>query len=317
VTARRSYLPFGGTWGSSTPDLPTAFAFTGQREDLETGLYYYIARYYDPDIAHFTQADTVVPGAGNPIAYDRYAYVFYNPLNYVDPSGHWVCNDLSDPACAETASELATVYQYIGLLDADFDTSILPDWIPTRDQDLFLAYVYLFTQTDEIYYGPYSSFSISGQELGMVIAENHIQILWDTEGICSGAACVMGGEAKIFINANRRNGPDGGLLNLVRSISHEAFHKTDPFKQGDVSQYEELFALHIGGIMSNTEKYILSGDLDRFLNASAINVQMNDWFDYNPYAHLPPYPRTTQYNLIIQYYQYYRDNPEKKDRYPE
>jgi len=93
VTARRSYLPFGGTWGSSTPDLPTAFAFTGQREDLETGLYYYIARYYDPDIAHFTQADTVVPGAGNPLAWNRYAYTLYNPLRYVDPSGHWVCNE--------------------------------------------------------------------------------------------------------------------------------------------------------------------------------------------------------------------------------
>jgi len=43
----------------------------------------------DPAIAHFTQTDTIVPGAGNPLAWNRYAYTLYNPLRYVDPSGHW------------------------------------------------------------------------------------------------------------------------------------------------------------------------------------------------------------------------------------
>jgi hypothetical protein len=33
-------------------------------------------------------ADSIVPGAGNPQALNRYAYVFNNPLKYVDPSGH-------------------------------------------------------------------------------------------------------------------------------------------------------------------------------------------------------------------------------------
>jgi len=38
---------------------------------------------------NFDQADTAVPGAGNPAAWNRYAYVMYNPVKYVDPSGHW------------------------------------------------------------------------------------------------------------------------------------------------------------------------------------------------------------------------------------
>ena len=29
-----------------------------------------------------------MPGAGNPQAYDRYAYVLNNPLKYVDPTGY-------------------------------------------------------------------------------------------------------------------------------------------------------------------------------------------------------------------------------------
>jgi len=44
----------------------------------------------DSEIGHFIQADTIVPGAGDPLAWNRYAYVTYNPLKYNDPSGHWV-----------------------------------------------------------------------------------------------------------------------------------------------------------------------------------------------------------------------------------
>ena len=83
-------------------DLPTDYGYTGQREESALGLMYYVARWYDSGIGHFVQADTVVPGAGNPAAYNRYAYVMYNPLRYVDPSGHlpmWCAEDPSLPGC--------------------------------------------------------------------------------------------------------------------------------------------------------------------------------------------------------------------------
>ncbi|HSA31334.1 MAG TPA: RHS repeat-associated core domain-containing protein [Candidatus Omnitrophota bacterium] len=62
--------------------------FTGQRLDDETGLYYYKSRYYDPDLGRFISADTVVPSAGDPQAFNRYAYVRNNPVVLVDPDGH-------------------------------------------------------------------------------------------------------------------------------------------------------------------------------------------------------------------------------------
>ncbi len=70
--------------------------YTGQRFDAATGLYYYNARYgacpersrRDPTLARFISPDTIVPGASDPQAWNRYAYVRGNPLRYVDPSGH-------------------------------------------------------------------------------------------------------------------------------------------------------------------------------------------------------------------------------------
>jgi len=61
--------------------------YTGQREEVEIGLYYYVARFYDPEIAHFIQADVLIPNLGRITSYDRYAYVVNNPLIYADPTG--------------------------------------------------------------------------------------------------------------------------------------------------------------------------------------------------------------------------------------
>jgi RHS repeat-associated protein len=81
------YTAFGETRSSSGP-TPTDYQYTGQRHEAEFGLYFYKARWYDPASAHFTQADTLIPEPGNPMALDRYAYVMNNPLKYTDPTGH-------------------------------------------------------------------------------------------------------------------------------------------------------------------------------------------------------------------------------------
>jgi hypothetical protein len=49
---------------------------------------HYGARYYLPGLARFASADTMVPGAGNPQALNRFSYSLSNPLKYTDPSGH-------------------------------------------------------------------------------------------------------------------------------------------------------------------------------------------------------------------------------------
>jgi RHS repeat-associated protein len=67
----------------------TARTFTGQRLDA-TGLLYYHARYYDPTLGRFISPDSIVPEPGNPQSFNRFAYVYNNPLKYTDPTGHWI-----------------------------------------------------------------------------------------------------------------------------------------------------------------------------------------------------------------------------------
>ena len=66
------------------------------------------ARWYDPALGRFAQADTIVPDGAQGL--DRYAYVNNSPMNYVDPSGHEsVCGQAnSDPECGDLGhSELS------------------------------------------------------------------------------------------------------------------------------------------------------------------------------------------------------------------
>ncbi|MBI5877545.1 MAG: RHS repeat-associated core domain-containing protein [Chloroflexi bacterium] len=68
--------------------MPTDVGYTGQRADASTGLMFYGARYYDSALARFVSADTIVPGAGNPQARNRYVYGLNSPVRFTDPTGH-------------------------------------------------------------------------------------------------------------------------------------------------------------------------------------------------------------------------------------
>ncbi len=67
---------------------PSAASGTGQRDVPDTGLMDYRARMYSAQLGRFIQPDTIVPGAGNSQAWNRYSYVQNSPLAYSDPSGH-------------------------------------------------------------------------------------------------------------------------------------------------------------------------------------------------------------------------------------
>ena len=71
------------------------FRYRGYYYDSETYLYYLNARYYDPQIKRFINADTLdnLGANGDLNAFNLYAYCSNNPVMYVDPTGEiawWV-----------------------------------------------------------------------------------------------------------------------------------------------------------------------------------------------------------------------------------
>ncbi|MBI4356238.1 MAG: hypothetical protein HY597_07340 [Candidatus Omnitrophica bacterium] len=87
VVQEVSYKPYGEVYAQAgAVNLP--HKFTGQRHDVSTGLYYYNARYYDPQLGRFIQPDTVVQAPADPQTLNRYSYARNNPVRYVDPTGY-------------------------------------------------------------------------------------------------------------------------------------------------------------------------------------------------------------------------------------
>ncbi len=71
-------------WGNriaGTGTIPQ-YGYTGREPD-ETGLVYYRARYYDPQVGRFISRDPIGLGGG----INQYAYVNNNPVNATDPLG--------------------------------------------------------------------------------------------------------------------------------------------------------------------------------------------------------------------------------------
>jgi RHS repeat-associated protein len=96
------YMPFGFQRDSSGPNPNvTHYRFTDQELDVESGLYNYNARLYDPVIGRFISADCMVPDPFDPQMFNRYSYCRNNPLIYIDPSGHMI-----DPGIFDSIGEL-------------------------------------------------------------------------------------------------------------------------------------------------------------------------------------------------------------------
>jgi RHS repeat-associated protein len=85
------YSAYGQVVASDPNFLANSYMFTGRRFDIETGLYYYRARYYNPHIGRFMQTDHVGYGAG----INWYLYCGNNTLAFVDPSGRTLL-DIAD-----------------------------------------------------------------------------------------------------------------------------------------------------------------------------------------------------------------------------
>ena len=100
-------------WGkliSTTGTLATSlgadnpFRYRGYYYDTETGLYYLMTRYYDPEVCRFISADVYMTTGQGVLGGNMWAYCGNNPVVRLDPSGcewwHWALGAAIVVACA-------------------------------------------------------------------------------------------------------------------------------------------------------------------------------------------------------------------------
>ena len=87
VVDKRTFDSFGRVLSETNPLVSFRYGYTGRELDLESGLNYYRARYYDSNVGRFISVDPMGFGAGDT---NLYRYVGNNSTNATDPTGMWV-----------------------------------------------------------------------------------------------------------------------------------------------------------------------------------------------------------------------------------
>ncbi|WP_283131150.1 RHS repeat-associated core domain-containing protein [Enterovibrio norvegicus] len=112
VVERRSYNVWGKQrkviWQDDSPThveqaVITNRGYTGHEEIEEVGLIHMNGRVYDQELGRFISADPIVQAPFVTNSFNRYAYVWNNPLKYVDPTGYV----LVQPAAQIRAMQIA------------------------------------------------------------------------------------------------------------------------------------------------------------------------------------------------------------------
>ena len=95
VVSRMTYLPYGGIheYSSSSTGGTDMFRakFNDKEFDRSTGLYYFGARYYDPEVGRFVSVDSLAVGGPQDVPgnLNRYQFSGNNPITYNDPTGNF------------------------------------------------------------------------------------------------------------------------------------------------------------------------------------------------------------------------------------
>lgn len=128
------------------------------------------ARYYLSGMGRFLSADTIVPSPTNPQSFNRYSYVYNNPLKYIDPSGHCTENYADD---AELLSQCIDGVNAIGQYYTDLvfgkqgnrDRVYPSDWIAYLTTYADIAMVESIMEAHDIGYG-YTSTGVAPSQYG-------------------------------------------------------------------------------------------------------------------------------------------------------
>ena len=89
ITDTYDYDAFGETINQSGA-TENSYLYTGEQYDPNLDQYYLRARYYNQNVGRFTQMDTWMGVNSDPVSLHKYLYAHADPVNFVDPTGHFI-----------------------------------------------------------------------------------------------------------------------------------------------------------------------------------------------------------------------------------
>ncbi|MFJ8119963.1 DNRLRE domain-containing protein [Bacillus mycoides] len=100
VVANYEYDAWGNILKSDTKGIAAdnPFGYAGYMYDKEIGMYYLMARYYNPDHGVFISADPDPGDEDDPVTQNGYTYADNNPVMMTDPDGHaawWIASGVA------------------------------------------------------------------------------------------------------------------------------------------------------------------------------------------------------------------------------
>jgi RHS repeat-associated protein len=122
------YDAFGNILQETGPTINRGFTYTSRPWHGRSGLYYYRARWYSPELGRFLTPDPVGPSGG----VNLYAYVRNDPTNFFDP---WGLTQMDIDVATEVIKEMQT--------DLRFPETVDPSW---KSEKYDAQYMY-FTDT--------------------------------------------------------------------------------------------------------------------------------------------------------------------------
>ena len=111
ITLTQSYSPYGETIASAGSGF-SPYQFTGEMRDAN-GLTYLRARYLDSGTGRFISRDIWGGDYNRPLSLNRWGYVEGNPVNYIDPTGHYATSSTGNVAVPAQPSTQAQIYSVL------------------------------------------------------------------------------------------------------------------------------------------------------------------------------------------------------------
>lgn len=253
-----SYMPFGEDVITGDND---SYLFTGKQKDA-SGLYYYGARYYDPEIGRFLTRDTLYGEIKAPQTLNRYVYCLNNPLKYIDPTG----NESDDPqkAVEDIFERLKNISPEISAeIQEKVDSGELSD-IQALEQIIeLLGFSVLWTNSDK-------------KILAVKISDDLTITVRTAEDLKDEKGNPLWGRYKsktktAFIDFSKsKNVGDMALIFL-----HEASHAVlDEFGIGVIKQEQIIYSVQFSYMMASRFTSVFaqySGDYMRHVGAQSFN----------------------------------------------